>query len=324
MMDQILQSTLDKIEIDVYYNNVLVTPTSISIRQISDPNGTVILTNQPVVTGSTVGRYSYTMALAYTAVLGVYTAIWKFTIDGKTYEHTQYFEVVSSLTDGYISPYEVRQKSIYAKITDTEPTDEILQKYIDRATLIIDEYLGGSVNYAIYTEERRCVLDKVHNGVHIQLAHRPIIDLTSCQLMQGPTNTLDLDVTYIRKNKEAGYLEYFQDISAPTLRICTFDPTADQIIPVATVVYTAGYVSIPEAIKMAAAMIVEELYKDTNGDDQRLSKFTIDKISETYSLTKSDEEALNKLGLKGVRSILSLLRPYRQTFKNFPFCGPLG
>ena len=324
MMDQILQSTLDKIEIDVYYNNVLVTPTSISIRQISDPNGTVILTNQPVVTGSTVGRYSYTMALAYTAVLGVYTAIWKFTIDGKTYEHTQYFEVVSSLTDGYISPYEVRQKSIYAKITDTEPTDEILQKYIDRATLIIDEYLGGSVNYAIYTEERRCVLDKVHNGVHIQLSHRPLISLTSCQLMQGPTNTLDLDVTYIRMNEEAGYLEYFSDIAVPTLKICAFDPSASQIIPVATVVYTAGYVTVPDAVKQAAVMIVEELYKQTKGEDRQLSRFTLEAVTEQYSNPASEEDAISELGLKNSRAIIKLLRPYCQPFRRYGFAGPLG
>jgi hypothetical protein len=324
MLDQILQNTADKIEVDIYYNNVLTTPTSILIRQITDPNGTVILTNVTPVAGSTVGRYEYTMAAVNTATLGIYTAIWRFVINGSTYEHTQYFEVVSSVRTGYVTPYEVRQKSVYTQITATSPTDEILQRYIDRATAIIDSYLGDSINYAIYTEKRRCVLDKVHNGVHIQLSHRPIISLTSVQLEQGPTDTLNLDVTYIRINEQSGYLEYFSDISVPTLRICTFDPSATQIIPVATVVYTAGYITVPDAVKQAAVMLVEELYKQTNGEDKELQRFTIDKITEVYSNAKAEDDAISELGLKGARTIIKLLNPYRQSYQRFPFAGPLG
>jgi len=324
MLDQILQSTSDKIEVDIYYNNVLTTPTSILIREIRNPNGVVILTNVTPTAGSTTGRYEYTLAADKTSVLGVYTAIWHFVISGSTYEHTQYFEVVSSLTTGYITPYEVREKTTYSKITDTDPTDAVLQKYIDKATSIIDSYLGDSIGYAIYTEKRRCVLDKIHNGVHIQLSHRPIISLTSVQLDQGPSNTLDLDVAYIRINNDAGYLEYFSDISVPTLRICTFDPSVTQIIPVATVVYTAGYITIPDRVKTAAVMMVEELYKETNGDDKQLTRFTIDQITEQYSNPKQEEEAITELGLKNSRAIIKLLRQYRQTYKVFPFVGPLG
>lgn len=324
MLDQILQNTADKIEVDIYFNNVLTTPTSIVIREITNPNGAVILTNVTPTAGSTIGRYSYTLAADKTDLLGIYIAIWHFVIDGSTYEHTQYFEVVSSIRTGYTTPYEVREKSTYSKITDTDPIDAVLQKYIDRATDIMDAYFGDSINYAIYTEKRRCVLDKVHNGVHIQLTHRPIISLTSCQLMQGPTNTLDLDVNYIRINEEAGYLEYFSDIAAPTLRICVFDPSATQIIPVATVVYTAGYVTIPDRVKTAAVMIVEELYKETNGDDKQLQRFTIDNITEAYNTPKIEEDAITELGLKNARSIVKLLRPYRQPFRNAGFAGPLG
>jgi hypothetical protein len=324
MIDQILKDTSDKIEVDIYYNNVLTPPDSISIREIRDPNGNIILTNQSVTAGSTTGRYEYTMGAAYTSTLGVYTAIWRFVINSATYEHTQYFEVVSSLRQGYITPYEVRQKTVYEGITDDSPTDAVLQKYIDRSTAIMDNFFGGSINYAIYTEKRRCVLDKVHNGVHIQLKYRPIVSLTSVQLMQGPTNTLDLDTDYIRINEEAGYLEYFNDISVPTLRICTFDPSRTQIIPVATVVYTAGYVTVPDNVKEAAAMLVEFLYKQTKGDDKQLVRFTIDEVTEQYRTSKTEESAMAELGVGSVQPILKLLRPYRLPYKTLPFVGPLG
>ena len=89
MMDQILQNTSDKIEVDIYFNNVLTAPSTIKIRQITDPDGSVILTDVAVTAGDTTGRYYYTVPQAYTATLGVYTAIWQFVIDGTTYEHTQ-------------------------------------------------------------------------------------------------------------------------------------------------------------------------------------------------------------------------------------------
>jgi len=324
-MDQLLLNTQDLISIDIYYNNVLTTPTSITITQITNPNGVVILTDVIPTVGSTTGRYEYTLAADKTSTLGVHTAIWQFVIGTTTYEHIQYFEVVSSIRTGYVTPYEIRQKSVYSKITDTDPTDEILQKYIDRSTSIIDTYLGDSIGYAIYTEKRRCVLDKVHNGIHAQLSHRPIISLTSVQLDQGPSNTLDLDVDYIRINNEAGYIEYFSDISVPTLRICTFDPSASQIIPVATVVYTAGYVTIPDRVKTATVMMVEELYKETEGDDKQLQRFTIDNITEVYETSKAEDNAITELGLKNARAITKLLSPYRQSYKRFPFAlGPLG
>lgn len=324
MTDQILKDTTDKIEVDIYYNNVLTAPTSIEIREIRDPDGNVILTDQEVEEGSTTGRYEYELDSQYTDTLGVYTAVWRFVINNSTFEHTQYFEVVETVRDGYITPNDVRLLSTYDGITASEPVDAVLQKYINKATQIIDTYLGGSINYAIYTEKVRCVLDKLHNGVHIQLRHRPIIDVTSVQLMQGPQASINLNVDYVRINENAGYLEYFQNVSYPSLQICTFDPTGTPIIPVATVVYTAGYVSVPEPIKQAAVMLVEEMYKATKGDDKSLVAFTIGDTKEQYGRSKQEEAALAELGLGGVLSVVKLLRPYQQPFKKFGFAGPLG
>lgn len=324
MVDQILQNTSDKIEIDIYYNNVVTAPSSISITQIRDPNGNIILTNQTVTAGSTTGRYEYTLDSAYTTTLGIYIATWQFVISGITYEHTQYFEIVSTIRSGYVTPYEIRQSATYELITDTSPTDAVLQRYIDKSTQIIDTFLGGSINYAIYTEKIRCVLDKIHNGVHIQLHHRPIVDITSVQLTQGPQTTVSLDTDYIRINENAGYLEYFQNVSYPSLQICTFDPTGTAIIPVATVVYTAGYVSVPDPVKQAAIQLVEELYKSGQEDDKELTAFTIGDTTEKYGRSKSEEDAIAELGMGGVLSIVKLLRPYQQPFKKFGFVGPLG
>lgn len=322
MTDQILKNTSDKIEIDIYYNNVLTNPTSILIREIKDPDGTVILTNEAVEEGSTTGRFEYTVDSAYTADLGIYTAIWQFVINGTTFEHVQSFAVVETIQQGYLTPHDVRELSLYDEITDTVPTDAVLQKYINKATQIIDAYLGGSLNYAVYTEKRRCVLDKVNGGVHIQLSHRPIISVTSVQLVQSPQSTLDLNTDYLRLHEEAGYIEAF---NAPRgLSLCLWDLTGTPIIPMALVVYTAGYTSIPEPVKLAAAMLVEDMYKTTKGDDRSLIAFTIGDTTERYGKPKHETDALEELGVGGASSVTKLLSPYRQTYKRFPFAGPLG
>jgi len=75
MLDQILKDTSDKIEIDIYYNNVLTNPSSVIIREIRNPNGVVILTNQATSQGSTMGRYEYELDSAYTETLGVYSLL---------------------------------------------------------------------------------------------------------------------------------------------------------------------------------------------------------------------------------------------------------
>jgi len=324
MLDQIQQNSSDRIEIDVFYNNALTNPTSITINYIRDPLGNLILTNLTPTQGDSTGRYYYNISSTYTSELGTYQAEWQFVIGNSTFKHLQEFEVVSVIRDGYVVPKEVRDTSLYSEITDTLPTDAVLQKYINRATTIMDAYFGSSINYAQHSDKIRCVLDKAHNGVHIQLRHRPLVSLTSVQLIQGPTNTLDLDVDYIRTNDEAAYLEYFQDIAVPTLRICIFDPSATNIIPVATVSYTAGYCVIPEAVKTAATMIVEQLYRQTKGDDKQLVRFTIEEITEAYKTSKAEEDAMTELGISGSRSIVKLLRPYVQPFRRFGFAGPLG
>jgi len=311
-MDQVLQNQSDKIEIDIYYNNVLTNPTTINIKTITDPNGVVRATDQTVTAGTTTGRYYYVVESALTNILGIYTALWEFVIGGTTYQHSQEFEVVDTVRSGYVVPEDVRDRATYEGITTTSPSDTTLEKLINKSTVIIDAFLGESVNYAQYNEDIRCVLNKPRNGVLIQLKHRPIVSLTSVTLTATPANTVDLDVDNIRINEESGYLEYFYDVSYPTLKVCTIDPSATTIIPVASVVYAAGYTVIPENIKMASTMIVEELYKQEKGEGKDLQTYQLKDQKWGWKNSQAKDDALAVLGLDNAVAIRKLLRNYRQ------------
>lgn len=255
-------------------------------------------------------------------ILGIYTALWEFVISGTKYQHSQEFEVVSSVRSGYVVPEDVRDRATYDGITTTIPSDATLEKLINKSTVIIDAFLGDTINYAQYSEKRRCALNKVRGGVLIQLKHRPIISVTSVILTSTPTNTITLDVANIRINEESGYLEYFYDVSWPTLSVCTMDPTASNIIPVATVVYTAGYTTIPEDVKMASSMVVEELYKQEKGDMNTVQAYTLKNQKWAYKNNQSKDDALATIGLENAVAIRKLLRNYRQPMSLVG--GPLG
>jgi len=257
-------------------------------------------------------------------LLGIYQAEWQFVISGTTFKHLQEFEVVSVIREGYVVPEEVRDMATCDEIRVDNPSDAVLQPYINKVTQIMDAYFGDNINYAQHTEEIRCVLDKVHNGVHIQLKHRPIVALTSVTLTATPANVVTLDVDNIRIRNDAGYLEYFYDVTYPTLKVCTIDPSATSIVPVATVSYTAGYCVIPDGVKMAAVMLVEELYKQTKGSHLRLVGFAIAEQRETYKNSAAMEQALAEFGLEGAVGAMRLLRGYRQPFRSAGMFGPLG
>ena len=323
MIDQILLNQSDKIEIQVSYNGVATTPTSIIIKTLTDPNAVVRGTDLAVTAGASTGRYYYQVPVAYTDTLGIYTAIWEFVINGSTYQHTQEFEVVNTIRKGYIVPEQLRDKTTITALQTA--TDATIQRYIDKSTVLMNAYLGDDINYSIYTEKIRCVLDKPHSGVHIQLHHKPIVSLTSVVLTGVPSSTVTLDTDLIRINENAGYLEYFYDVTYPSsLNVCVFDPTATNIIPVATVIFTAGYVCIPSEVEMAQIMLSEALYKRVNGDDKQLVSFAIGDQKEQYKSTKSVEAAIAEFGLDEASGALRLLRGYRQPMRSAGFFGPLG
>ena len=75
---------------------------------------------------------------------------------------------------------------------------------------------------------------------------------------------------------------------------------------------------------MAAVMLVEELYKQTKGEGQRLSSFAIGDQRESYKNSAAMEQALSEFGLEGAVGAMRLLRGYRQPFRSTGMFGPLG
>jgi hypothetical protein len=250
--------------------------------------------------------------------LGIYTAIWQFVISGTTYEHTQYYEVATTIREGYLVPQELRDNSTLdlSGYTDTQ-----LQKYITKATTIIDNHLGDTLNYQQYSETIRCVTDKKTGGLHIQLRHRPIVDVTSLSVMTNPLGgSITLDPDDCRINSKAGYLEWFGTTSISTLKLITVDFTSSPIVPEAAVVYTAGYTYVPKPVQQAAITLIEQLINETQGDDKELAGFTISDYTERFVASPGKKGR----GQVGADPVFELLRGYRQPMRGTGFLGPLG
>ena len=311
LLDQILQDQSDLIEIDIYYNGVLTTPTTCTITSIKNSAGTAILEDQATIAGGTTGRRKYTVAADYTETLGIYTATWEFVIATTTFIHVQQYEVVTSFRDGYCSPEEIRDYATYDKITTTSPTDAVLTKYIKKATALVDQFLGGSIEYSQYVDKVRCVLDRKTNGLHMQLKHRPIISLTSVTVTTNVGTNITpvtLTVSGLRTNDKAAYVEYFGGEATYNYSICLSNWAESGIIPVATVTYTAGYTNVPKDVMLATTYLAEQLYRAENGDDNWLSSFTIGDYTEKYGKDRGNKN----IGQIGADIVYELLKGYRQ------------
>jgi hypothetical protein len=319
MINQILQSQSGDIIIDIYYNGILTNPTSCIIKTITDPDDVVILTDQETEAGTTTGRRIYTVDSAHTVDLGVYTAIWEFILNEVTYQHTQSYEVVTSIRSGYCVPQEVRDNATYGKITSTSPTDTMLEKYIRKAMVLIDNYLGGSLEYSQYINNVNCVIDKRNGGLHIQLPHRPILSVTSVTINTLPNITArELSLSNLRINYDVGYIEYFGDYSISSLNTC-YGKSYTGIVPVASVNYTAGYTSIPEPIMLASVYLIEQMIRSDNNDDNWLESFKIGDYTERYQKDRGNK-SIGKIGSDIVKD---LLIPYKQPTQSgfYPVTG---
>lgn len=311
MIDQILLNNTDKIEIDVYYNGALTTPDSINIKQITDRDGIVRLSNQTVASGSSTGRYYFNVPASITDKLGTYTAIWEFVINSVTYNHTQYFEVTDNKTDNFTTVAQFRDETVLDFVTDDYPSDKNIEKHIKRASRLINRYLEGGIEYAQHSETVNCRIDHKTNGLVMQLKHRPIVSVTSVNVTTTPNSTVSLNVEDIRVNKKAGYIEYLYDFSMPhSLRACIQTKNRG-IVPVATVSYTAGYTTIPEDITTATILLTEELLMKTFGQEQQITSIKINKDTYRYGDSKEVKKAKTMLGINNAEGIVNLIKKYR-------------
>jgi hypothetical protein len=316
-MDQILLDQQDSIEIEIYFNGVLTSPSSIKIKTIQDPDGDIRVTDDTTITQVSTGRYKYTIASSVSDELGIYTALWEFVISGTTYIHEQKYEVTSLIREGYVIPQELRDDST---LNINGYTDAQLQKYINKATGIIDTYLGDTVNYQQYNETIRCVVDKRTGGLHIQLRHKPIVSVTSISIVTNPIAApITIDPADCRINEKAGYIEFFGTTATVTYRLIFADFTTSQIVPEASVVYTAGYIAVPNRVRQATVTLIEQLLNITSGNDKALSGFTLGDYTERFT-----ESSVKGIGTVGKDPVFELLRGYRQPMRGTGFFGPLG
>jgi len=303
MLDQILQNSSDSIDIEIYKDGSLTDADGNVTVTISDANGAILYTNE-IATKSSTGKYQFTLAADKTAVLGTYSAVWSFTLALTAMQHTQPFQVVSAISLGYLLPNEYRAKTT---LSVSEKTDEQLNAYINRATYLIEAYLGGSVRTKTYEERQKCVIDYPNQGVHIQLDHAPILSVTSVTLEYSPNYIISLTTTTVKISSEAGYLEYFGITPESSLIAGVRDISTTNIRPIATVVYTAGYNEIPERVVLATVRLVDQLINQETKENQTVKSVSIGDYSESYD-NMSGPFSLGKIGKD---EVVELLKDYK-------------
>jgi len=202
-----------------------------------------------------------------------------------------------------------------------------LQEYIDRAQLMVDDWLGGNIGYSSYRDEHiRGMYDYPKNGIAIQLPRRPIDRITKIVLTFCASTTLTWDtatkIANWRINNDIGYIEYFGlTLSDYVLNICLRDPMASNIIPMAEVTYYAGYRSIPDNITKAMVILTEQLIRVSEGSDTEISSVSIGNYRETNRRSKG----IKSVGvIGGTDQVERLLRPYRQPSQTMFVGGPYG
>jgi len=303
MIDQILQNSADTIDIEIYKDGVLTDADGDVTITISNPNSTVIYSVQTAVKTAT-GKYQFEVEVANTSVLGTYTAVWSFTLTQTAMQHTQQFQVVSAVSSGYLLTSEYRTKTA---LDVSSLTDAQLNTYIDRATHLIESYIGGSIRMTTYEEKQNCVVDYPNSGLHIQLDHAPVDVLTSLVIEFNPSYTTTLLVANVRVNKVAGFLEYFGLNLTNALVAGVQDVSVSTVKPVATVVYSAGYNEIPTKVELATIRLVDQLI---NGEKRQFKDIKSIRIGEYWEDYEKSSGQWN-LGKIGTDEVVELLKDYK-------------
>lgn len=134
------------------------------------------------------------------------------------------------------------------------------QSLIDRASVLIDEYLHRSIGVTTYTER----MSLTSGGSH--LTYLPVVSLTSVKARHDTRNDPqasflaqptwdDIDITTVDLLKDTGIFYILQTV----LSISSILSSAMGNYTEAEVVYTAGYATVPEAVKQACGQLITNM-----------------------------------------------------------------
>lgn len=182
--------------------------------------------------------------------------------------------------------------------------------YVDRIITIIsdhiDTYCMGTLFEAtqITDERRESYVHGRKNELTVRLKYAPLISVTSLKYRIGSTET-----TITTTNADL-------DLEQSMIRLIWYGPLWRVKEKWVTIVsYMAGHTTVPEMVKEAAALLVQEwIDADTRAKDDRdgiLSGYRIGNYEERYSV---ENARIGNLGLGTTRSIraATLLRKYRR------------
>lgn len=202
---------------------------------ITHPDGTTTSPTVPAPTQTGVYVVDYVTAQA-----GRHTVRWQWT--GPAAAYLDAFDVTAADDAGIVSLAETRRQ---LKLSGTDD-DEDLRRYIASATEVV-EYFSGACVRRTYTEEAtggRCVLS---------LGRAPVISLTSATPILAGAPTVDLDDL---------------DVSPNTGIVRSITGTAISCGPL-RVTYVAGRTVVPDALILAAQIIVKHLWETRRGTGGR-------------------------------------------------------
>lgn len=277
---------------------------------IKNPNDVEIITDEEATRYSE-GRYYISLDASDVSVLGEYTTTWNYTLDSLVCEVKKTFEVVNYLDNVYISVDEFKNMT---SMNLSSKTDSQILNYLKRATNLVESYIGGSVGLKKYKEKTNCVIDNNTDGLHIQLNHTPIEEVIESELKYGVTETSDLDVDNFRINEKAGYLEYFYTTLIDSMAVCSNRTYGKIIKPQTTTTYYAGYIDIPDKVKLATSKLAEQLLNQETKEFVSLKSFSME---ENYSETYDDKQSKGTTLAGEIASdeVKELLREYRHPIK---------
>lgn len=157
---------------------------------------------------------------------------------------------------GYLT---VEELATYAPEAIVEAGKE--QAYIDRASAVIDQHCHRSIGVNTYTER----MSLTSGGSH--LTYLPVVSLTSVKARHDmrldpqvsylgtQSDWQDIDIATVDLLKDTGIFYILQT----TLSISNFLSSVMGNYTEAEVTYTAGYATVPEAVKQACGQLITNM-----------------------------------------------------------------